>query len=79
MCCSSWDTQQNLRVLQKWGWNLYLAEVVKDKTIVDIWNEVKKEEEIETEAFEFLAAQVDIDNFHQKIRGIKDIKMNNKK
>lgn len=51
-----------------------MAEVVKDKTVVDIWNEVKEEEEVEAEAFEFLASQVDVDNFHQKIRGIKGAK-----
>ncbi|NHH97573.1 hypothetical protein DYY66_0369 [Candidatus Nitrosotalea sp. FS] len=52
-----------------------MAEYVKDKTIVDIWNEVKEEEEIEAEAFEFLASQVDIDSFHQRIRDIKGAKM----
>lgn len=50
-----------------------MDEYVKNKTIVDIWNEVK-EEEVEAEAFEFLASQVDIDSFHQKVRGIKGTK-----
>lgn len=48
-----------------------MAEDVKNKTIVDIWNEVKEEEEIEAEAFDFLASQVDIDRFHQKMYDIK--------
>ena len=52
-----------------------MAEDVKSKTIVDIWNEVKEEEEVEAEAFEFLASQVDVDNFHQKVRGIKSTKV----
>ena len=40
---------------------------MKNKTIIDIWNEVREEEKIDREAFEFLASQVDIDNFHQKM------------
>ena len=51
-----------------------MTEDAKSKTIIDIWNEVKEEEEVEAEAFEFLASQVDIDNFHHKIRGIKGTK-----
>lgn len=51
-----------------------MARDAKSKTIVDIWNEVKGEEEVEAEAFEFLASQVDIDNFHQSIRGTKGTK-----
>ena len=49
-----------------------MAEDVKSKTIVDIWNEVKDEEEIEAEAFDFLASQIDIDSFHKKIRDIRE-------
>ena len=56
-----------------------MAEDVRDKTIVDIWNEVKEEEEIEAEAFDFLASQVDIDRFHQRMCDIKGIKTNGKK
>jgi len=51
-----------------------LAEDSKSKTVVDIWNEVKEEEEVEAEAFEFLASQVEIDSFHQKVRGTKGTK-----
>ena len=56
-----------------------MAEDAKSKTIVDIWNEVKEEEEVEAEAFEFLASQVGIDNFHHKIRGIKGAKLHGTK
>ena len=54
-----------------------MAEDIRNKTIVDIWNEVKEEEEIEAEAFDFLASQVGIDRFHQRIRGIKNNKTHN--
>ena len=60
--------------MQQQGWDLSMAEDTKSKTVVDIWNEVKEEEEVEAEAFEFLASQVGIDNFHQKVRGIKGTK-----
>lgn len=56
-----------------------MAEDVRDKTIVDIWNEVKEEEEIEAEAFDFLASQVDIDRFHQKMCDTKGTKMHGTK
>gem|GEM_PF-2112160 len=56
-----------------------MAEDVRDKTIVDIWNEVKEEEEIEAEAFDFLASQVDIDRFHQKMCDIKGTRMHGTK
>lgn len=56
-----------------------MAEDVRNKTIVDIWNEVKEEEAIEAEAFDFLASQVDIDRFHQKMCEIKDTKMHGTK
>lgn len=56
-----------------------MAEDVRNKTIVDIWNEVKEEEEIEAEAFDFLASQVDIDRFHQKMCDIKGTRMHGTK
>lgn len=56
-----------------------MAEDVKNKTIVDIWNEVKEEEEIEAEAFDFLASQVDIDRFHQKMYDIKGTRIHGTK
>jgi len=65
--------QQYFQPLQKWR-SPYLAEDSKSKTVVDIWNEVKEEEEVEAEAFEFLASQVEIDSFHQKVRGTKGTK-----
>ena len=56
-----------------------MAEDTKSKTVVDIWNEVKEEEEVEAEAFEFLASQVGIDNFHQKVSNIKSTKIRHSK
>jgi hypothetical protein len=56
-----------------------LGEDVRNKTIVDIWNEVKEEEEVEAEAFEFLASQVEIDRFHQKMCDIQGTKMKHNK
>ena len=60
-------------------WKLRLTEDVRNKTIIDIWNEVKEEEKIEREAFEVLASQVDIESFHQRILGIKGNKKRNRK
>ena len=56
-----------------------MAQDVRNKTIVDIWNEVREEEEMEAEAFDFLASQVDIDRFHQKMCDIKGTKINGKR